>query len=290
MFCERCDRSFNSWHALRQHENNSSVHNICGDCQLDFPTWVGLKEHWVQSPNHDYCQHCSQHFDHDQDLEDHYESAHIWCSSCNKFFVNAFGRNEHYRQSPNHHYCVPCNRLFLSASNLQAHLNSSTHRPRDVPCRGGGCTLTFVSPSAMLLHLESGTCRSGITRNFINDKVRQLDRNNVITDPSRMIAGPGGGMQQQVTYIASSAAWNGAAFECYLCHGTYRSLNALNQHLASPRHQDQIYICPMQVCRQRFTVLSALCQHIESEKCGVHKFAAVQSTMQGIVGQMRLTL
>ncbi|KAF5385017.1 hypothetical protein D9615_001023 [Tricholomella constricta] len=174
-------------------------------------------------------------------------------------------------------------------SNLQAHLNSSVHSPRDVPCRGKGCTLTFVSPSAMLLHLESGTCCSGITRGLINDKIRQLDRNNIITDPSRMIAGPSGA-RDEVTYYATGASWNGRGFECYLCHGTYSSLRALNQHLASPRHQDKIYVCPLSTCRVRFTALSALCQHIESERCGVSKFRAVKNTMDSIVGQMgRLT-
>ncbi|KAG6917372.1 hypothetical protein DXG01_002747 [Tephrocybe rancida] len=278
-YCERCDRDFPSWHALTQHENNSPRHNVCDDCGFDFPTWTGLKEHYVQSPRHSYCQKCDEHFDDTYDLEEHYDEAHFWCRPCNKFFVNAFGLNEHYRQSPAHHYCVPCNRLFASASNLQSHLNSSTHRPRDVPCRGRGCTQTFVSVSAMLLHLEAGTCVSGFTRRLIDTKVRELDRNNIITDPSRMIAGPS---SDNTTYYATTAAWNGAAWECYLCHGTYRSLPALNQHLASPRHQDKIYVCPGAQCRIRFTTLSALCQHIESERCDVHKFREVKLAMDGI--------
>ncbi|KAG6856824.1 hypothetical protein H0H87_000297 [Tephrocybe sp. NHM501043] len=144
----------------------------------------------------------------------------------------------------------------------------------------------------MLLHLESGTCVSGITRRIIDTKVRELDRSNIITDPSRMIRSSlTSDPYTNTTYYATSAAWNGAAWECYLCHGTYRSLPALNQHLASPRHQDKIYICPASLCRTRFTTLSALCQHIESERCGVHKFSQVKTAMDGIVGHMsRLTM
>ncbi|GLB43622.1 putative zinc-finger of C2H2 type [Lyophyllum shimeji] len=286
-YCDNCDRYFPSWGALYQHKANSSYHAYCQDCDREFPTWKGLQQHWVQSRHHSYCERCNEHFDDDDELEDHYVNAHFWCEKCRKFFTNDYGLKEHYRQSPVHHYCASCDRHFLSSSNLQSHLNSSIHRPRDIPCRGKGCNLTFVSVSAMLLHLESGTCISGMNRRFINDKVRELDRNNIITDPSRMLTGPS---HPHIEYYATGAAWNGRAYECYLCHGEHTSLKALNQHLASSRHQEKIYVCPMQTCRVRFTALSALCQHIESQRCGVHKFAAVRDTMDGVVrGMARLT-
>ncbi|KAG5634632.1 hypothetical protein H0H81_001322 [Sphagnurus paluster] len=140
----------------------------------------------------------------------------------------------------------------------------------------------------MLFHLDSGTCASGMNRRLLNDNVRRLDRNNIITDPSRMIGG-GDGTQDEVTYYATNAAWNGHGYECYLCHSAYNSLRALNQHLASPRHQNKIYFCPLQTCRVRFTTLSALCQHIESERCGVYRFQAVKNTLEGIVAKLKLT-
>jgi len=133
--------------------------------------------------------------------------------------------------------------------------------------------------------MESGTCASGIDRDGVNRIVRQYDKNNVITDPSRMITAGDSG--QQSRFYATSRAWNGMGYECYLCHNTYGTLAALNQHLASPRHQDQIYICPLSTCRIRFRTLSGLCQHIESESCGVSKFRAVQNTMENLIGNMK---
>ncbi|KAJ7146603.1 hypothetical protein C8R44DRAFT_757866 [Mycena epipterygia] len=269
--CYRCNRFFNTYSALRQHEH--------------FPTWTGLKEHYVQSRAHDYCQHCDTHFDSSTELEYHYQTDHHYCVKCRKFFRNALGLREHYRQSELHHYCVPCQRLFPSASNLQSHLNSAIHRPKDVPCPGKGCGLAFVSRSALILHLEAGTCASGADRQTVNRYVRQYDTNNLITDPARLLTGGAGG--SEVKYYATNASWNGAAYECYLCHGGYRSLAALNQHLASPRHQDKIYVCPLNTCRNHFPTLSALCQHIESGSCGVAKFKVVQNTMDDLVGKMR---
>ncbi|KAF7782994.1 hypothetical protein Agabi119p4_2370 [Agaricus bisporus var. burnettii] len=287
-FCGRCDRYFRTWPAFNQHVNNSASHNICDECDIDFSDWSDLQDHWVESPYHSYCQPCNEHFDDDEELEDHDESGHSWCRQCNRFFANDYGRREHYRQSSVHFYCAPCDHLFQAASNLQAHLNSSIHRPRNVKCRGKGCDRTFVSVSAMILHLEGGKCVSGIDRSYVDQKVREYDRNNIITDPSRMITGSGS--QSNSTYYATKAAWNGYAFECYLCHHTYNTLPILNQHLGSPRHQDKFYLCPLNTCRTRFSTLSALCQHIESERCGVHRFRDVKDMMGSVVGGMnRLT-
>jgi hypothetical protein len=105
-----------------------------------------------------------------------------------------------------------------------------------------------------------------------------------------MITG-GSGSSQDITYIATELSWNGSDYECYFCHGVYRYLNQLNQHLASPKHQDKIYICRGPSCGLRFSALSGLVQHIESEKCGVSKFRAVQNAMDSMLGQMgRLTM
>ena len=177
--------------------------------------------------------------------------------------------------------------MFTDQPPLQ-HLNSSVHRPKDVICPFRGCDRTFVSRSALVLHLEEGACRSGIDRATINRYVRQYDKNNIITDPSRLLTS--GADSDNTKYYATERSWNGYRYECYLCHSSYASLVSLNRHLASPIHHDKIYICPASSCRSRFTTLSALCQHIESEKCGVSKFKAVQHTMDSLLGQMgRLT-
>ncbi|KAJ6558330.1 hypothetical protein B0H19DRAFT_1150792 [Mycena capillaripes] len=282
--CYRCSRSFNSYPALRQHEKNSPNHHLCDDCDKDFTSSKALKEHFVQSPMHDYCHRCDTHFNDSDELEDHYQTEHHFWDTCDKIIQNEFRKlQEHYQQSELHHYCFPCKRLFQSANNLTNHLNSSIHRPKDVPCPGKGCGLAFVSRSAVLLHLESGGCKSGADRQTINAYVRRYDTKNIITNPSRLLTvGP-----SEVTYVASARAWNGTAYECYLCHAGFRSLAALNQHLASPRHQEKMYVCPLSVCREPFTTLSGLCQHIESERCGVAKFKVVKNTMDDLMGKMR---
>ena len=133
--------------------------------------------------------------------------------------------------------------------------------------------------------MESGSCVSGVDRNAVDRFVRHHDKNHVITDPSRMITA--GDPKRETRLYATPAAWNGAYYECYLCHNTYRSLAALNQHLGSPRHMEKLYICPLSTCRIKFVTLSGLCQHIESESCGVTKFRVVQDAMDQLMGRMR---
>ncbi|OAX39223.1 hypothetical protein K503DRAFT_792087 [Rhizopogon vinicolor AM-OR11-026] len=285
--CRRCDRYFNSWSAYDQHIQMSSSHWMCNECQDDFPSWLGLKEHYVQSPNHHYCQYCDSHFDFASQLQNHYEDEHAYCGSCNRVFKNDVGLHQHNRQSHADVYCISCRRVFRSPSNLHAHLNSSLHRPKDTFCPFNGCGMAFINKSALALHLESGSCRSGVDRRFIDNFVRNNDRSNAITNPARLITA---GERGNVQLIATKQSWNGRAYECVLCHSQFRDLTDLNRHLASPRHQEKVYRCPLSSCNAHFVSLSGLCQHIESERCGVAKFKVVKDAMDNIFSKVaRLT-
>lgn len=280
--CYRCDRFFSNWHAIEQHKEDSSRHNICFDCDEDFLTWDGLKQHWIQSTRHAYCQYCNEHFDGDYELEEHFEDDHAYCRSCSKVFKNEYGLKQHYRQSSNHNYCADCDRHFGNENNLRNHLRSAIHQPRNSRCPF--CSASFVSDASVVQHLEEGACPSGTNRQTVNKIVRQYDRHNIITNPSRLLTA---GSDEYITYIANKASWNGNGFECYLCNNTYGSLKALNQHLASPRHQEKNYICRGPSCGIHFSTLSGLWQHIESEKCGVVRFRVVKATMESLLGGMK---
>ncbi|KAI6015663.1 hypothetical protein EDC04DRAFT_2578163 [Pisolithus marmoratus] len=289
-YCQYCDEHFSSRSDLIEHYRD--CHHYCESCNKmlrNFPTWLGLKEHWVQDSDHDYCQYCDEHFSSRSALIDHYNDDHYYCESCNRVFKSDHGLHEHNRQRHGDRYCVSCKRLFRFESNLnsasflcscEAHLNSSVHRPKDVPCPFRGCDMAFVSKSALILHLESGSCQSGVNRQRVNQYVRDMDRNNAIIDPSRLLTA---GDNTSVDYIATERSWNGNAFECVLCHSRFAALRDLNRHLASPRHQSKIYKCPLSSCGVHFRTLSALCQHVESEKCGIMKFQVVKRTLDSML-------
>ncbi|KAG8699116.1 hypothetical protein FRC08_005496 [Ceratobasidium sp. 394] len=94
------------------------------------------------------------------------------------------------------------------------------------------------------------------------------------------------------SYQATQRAWNGQNYECYLCHKEFRSLNALNQHLASPLHEQATYHCPTlgTGCNLQFKSLGHLFQHIEGGSCGVGRFQVVQDGMKHMMrGVKRIT-
>ncbi|EUC57773.1 C2H2 type zinc-finger protein [Rhizoctonia solani AG-3 Rhs1AP] len=283
-YCERCNRGFGSDYAYAAHQRDSPRHYVCFPCNIDFPTYERLNQHFRKSSRHPhYCSFCDEDFYDDYDLSEHDEQCHEYCNSCDLWVDTTDDLVEHNKNS--HYYCVECNRFFMNMNNLQAHLNSSRHRPKNVSCPGVGCTDRFVSKSALLLHFEGGGCKSGLTRQSLNRLIAERDRSNFITNPNRLITGT-------TETWATQRAWNGSSYECYFCHKGFLSLPQLNQHLASPAHEQALYHCPQlgHGCQSQFRTLSGLCQHIENGSCGVARFKVVQDSMAKLIGGMnRLT-
>lgn len=170
-------------------------------------------------------------------------------------------------------------------------MRGSTHKVQDIRCPGRGCSMSFVSVGAMTLHLEHGTCVSGMNRNQVNRLAVQYDRNNVITKPNRLLTGGGSSSGlyafTTTTFIVSNKAHNGQAWECYLCNSEFRRKADLQKHLDSPRHQEKMYRCPRSDCRKEFTTLSGFMQHVESQACEAYRFRAVQDVTRGLSSSLR---
>lgn len=91
------------------------------------------------------------------------------------------------------------------------------------------CKTRYTTATGMTHHLENGTCPEApqLNRDSIYQFVRSKDPNSLI---SKKLIGWHGSDQ----YEATSLAWNGSGYQCYLCTRTFGQLRALNQHLASP--------------------------------------------------------
>lgn len=134
----------------------------------------------------------------------------------------------------------------------------------------------------MTIHLESGTCKSGANRQRLNQFVRSQDTNHLIT--IKLLTN-GASNDNTTQTFATNASWNGSAYECYFCHRSYGSLRALNQHLASPAHEQDLYKCPN--CSAKFKLCSAIIQHVESESYGIARFAQVKRTFDDFTSNLR---
>lgn len=187
-YCQNCIVLYPSQRSLLNHYK--SDHHYCEMHGKIFTSAEGLRQHYIQSGEHFYCRICPVLCEDAASFLDHGEDYHFVCRACCQIFSTSSLLASH--DSCTHHYCAECDRTFRTRSNLEHHLGSSIHKPRNVICPGRGCGRGFVSASALILHAESVSCAAGITRQIVNDYVVRLDRNNVITNPARLITGPSG--------------------------------------------------------------------------------------------------
>ncbi|PCH42950.1 hypothetical protein WOLCODRAFT_102839, partial [Wolfiporia cocos MD-104 SS10] len=155
------------------------------------------------------------------------------------------------------------------------------HTNQQYTCPGNDCSKAFGTPSAVIQHLESSACTSGMTRQRVNRMAIAADRGAVITDRARIAAD--NERLSMPESVATTAWFNGSSYECIICHRTCRTLVGLNRHLRSPAHSEKIFKCPRQWsgCGKAFNTLSGLVQHVESGVCGVRKFAPELSPGSG---------
>ncbi|KAH8108822.1 hypothetical protein DFH11DRAFT_1747406 [Phellopilus nigrolimitatus] len=310
--CYKCDLDFSTTIWLEQHYVQSPNHSYCRSCMKHFDDDSAYVYHCVdvhyycsvhrcffQSPeslrehyseDHCYCEICDQAFvDVDDFIDDflqHKKDNDPVCSACTRIFASSEALTNHNESS--HDYCRDCKRFFKTPAGLQTHRASSVHTPRTIACPGRKCNKSFVSHSALIMHSESDTCPSGVTRKAVNAFVARIDRQNIITNPARMIAGPAGyTIPMETEYWATAEMYNGSAFECFLCLDTFRTLSALDAHLKSLRHRARIYRCPGAECQREFPALSALWQHVVSGACGVGRNRQVQRMMDNLTCGLR---
>ncbi|PCH42946.1 hypothetical protein WOLCODRAFT_74672, partial [Wolfiporia cocos MD-104 SS10] len=271
--CDPCGSYFESVRALQNHGKTSPRHVVdygrrCLQCGSVYSSSVSLIQHYVESQLHYYCSQCDQHFDRDSDYMLHKLSRHNGSNA-----VSDPPNNVNDNVSPDATwYCTECNLAFQSRSDLYTHWKSTTHTNQQYTCPGNDCSKTFGTPSAVIQHLESGACASGMTRQRVNRMAIAADRGAVITDRARIAAD-----NERLSIpepVATTAWFNGSSYECIICHRTCRTLVGLNRHLRSPAHSEKIFKCPQQWsgCGKAFNTLSGLVQHVESGVCGVRRF------------------
>ncbi|UNI18352.1 hypothetical protein JDV02_004625 [Purpureocillium takamizusanense] len=139
-FCSVCDRYFRTESAYYQHTRASTAHMFdCHRCLRHFTSFGARRQHVRDSMHHHVCYTCDDEPD----------------------FPTAEGLHTH--ESVAHNECAICHRRFDTPSNLRSH--RVVHWDDNVECFR--CYRTFVTNSAMVLHLETGTCPSGATQGSV---------------------------------------------------------------------------------------------------------------------------
>ncbi|KAI2787817.1 hypothetical protein POX_f08194 [Penicillium oxalicum] len=316
--CETCTREFTSQHAANQHMNavgHWAPKIECDTCTKLFPTQDAANIH-MDALGHweHYCHSCDRKFMGESNLravsilvpfihffQPLFSLLRFWTDSVQAICLDYWHHFPHKSPFNTSHpdsisifQHLPPQRItktYLTnytppppPPSSNQHLNSRIHRGTKLSCPF--CTHSFVSPSGVSHHLETGSCSGApnLNRASVARMIRQIDPHHAIT--TKQIEWHTS--DDEGEFFVTNAAWNGVAWECYMCHREFGSARALTQHVNSPAHEQKIYRCPNRraECGREFTSLAGLFNHLESESCGLTRFEKVVQAQRSLTDAM----
>lgn len=198
--CPRCDKSFINQGPAKDHCSVAHPHK-CGACTKAYINLKSLHGH-NRLAGHCFCRQCDQFFPNASALAEHKKifihAAGFHCCDCDRDFVDQQALDQHlefkdHTSTQKIPECKECGREFLNQAALKKHQASLVHNPlSDLSCIASSkCKQRFSSPSALIHHLESGSCISGLTRKALNELVRRNDTDGLISsgpaEPDAMV-------------------------------------------------------------------------------------------------------
>ena len=201
------------------------------------------------------------------------------CDSCGDSYDNQEEFHAHITEAHADHYCTKCNISFSNANELRMHLlRSEAHNERKFRCPGRNCNTSYITRSDLVLHLEYGSCCSGIERHRLNRfiaRVKLSDRHDIIIEHDPVYDGDTSDVTEE---DLSDTKW-GNRFVCPKpgCHKSCPTVDGLRAHLNSPAHSPDFYRCPPRFggCDKQFKAFSGLLSHLENGRCGAEKYLKV---------------
>lgn len=189
-------------------------------------------------------------------------------------------------------------------------MSSPVHNVRNIACPH--CQALFKTTSGVAHHLEfkclkkitEGLLAWDVERKITNpyignpnvvedrDRIREVDSDD--DEDTVLVMRRRPGIVTVINLLADGGAYNrsAGAYVCLIddCPRQFRKLGHLNQHLKSQVHQadPDTFRCPG--CQSKFSVVSALIQHLESGSCGLVGQAEVKTIYTGMVDMFKRLL
>lgn len=177
--CGSCGRAFQRQDMLKNHSITTG-HCHCHDCNFTFASPQLLASHRTQGVHaSEYkCCDCDLTFKNESKLKKHMKRPHVTPGKTKKEQQPKETKEVGVVDTT----CKQCQRTFKDSIALQMHTASVKHKPlSDLTCPlGTACERKFTSPSALLHHLESGNCPSGMNRQEVFRMIQACDTDGII--------------------------------------------------------------------------------------------------------------
>lgn len=288
-YCDDCVLWFSDQEALDRHLQDAEEHAsqfACVECGREFNSRRELEAHVLMGV---LCRHGigeGESVEENKSVDDEtFAGRRISPQEGLKFIPSTALHGSYSNEDIDPPYLYESNTRYTdsSAANSQyvcqsLHAGGSRSGPQTgqtYHCLGRTCLRTFASPSALLQHLDSGACPSGVNRHIVNSATIALDHGSAITnrllraaagrniheiDPDEEEAdiatryhaqGPPGG-RRPFLLGPPQLPWGVRNLDelpdlcCPLCpkHSSpFRTATALYAHMTSPVHDARIYHC-----------------------------------------------
>lgn len=206
--CLVCNTKLFSAQILERHMRRKHRNWPCPTCDQCYPSPEQRIGH-QQATGHCYCAEHDIVFDSKATFASHNRNIHITafeCVDCERTLESQIALDDHLKSDGHAAVvkaaaerakkekdaavaeesklrCEECDRDFKNIKAFRQHKDSVKHKPlSELSCpMSNGCKGVFNSPSALLFHLESGKCKSGMNRLKLNALVHMHDTSRHVT-------------------------------------------------------------------------------------------------------------
>lgn len=185
--CPTCLQIFANQAARDAHQKTTG-HCFCSDCDEEgkpFSTLEALAHHQctVLQVDKYECLTCGANFSNETAFINHFNSEGHNVIVNRKVMEDqktAFAAVQLAKVEESNLWCEKCKKHFVDAAAYKQHKASSKHKAPKFAIKCP-CKKDFTLVSALVQHLESGGCRSGVTRKKLNATIYRYDADRRIT-------------------------------------------------------------------------------------------------------------
>ncbi|XP_061387261.1 zinc finger protein 761-like [Musca vetustissima] len=183
------------------------------------------------------------------------------CLKCDRFFQDKDVFEQHMFSHENKYIfeCPHCPKTYTNRSSLTSHMDIY-HNHQMKPLQCDHCYKIFVNQASYRSHIKAHMPEAKITAFIclecgLMSNNEEFIQNHIDNEVTTISPDTPGEMLEKIVSVA---------YTCECCSLDYFSQKHLQKHRGSPKHNDNLYYCP--ICRKTFKTLKHMRNHMTKHK------------------------